>query len=210
MRAASQKSGEWIEGFLFVGNRPILDFLNTRPVLAQGPVELLKDFDALRRWWMASGMVNSAKVAKALAKWRSSPEGAVFLKELLAFRERLRDAVLRMESGSSPSGQFVKEVNARLFQYPLRTTLRRQHGRITKRILFDPLKPTDLWAPIIEGTADLLTETDIQRLRRCESCVVHFFDTSKKGSRRWCSMNLCGNKIKVAAYQHRKRVGHSS
>jgi predicted RNA-binding Zn ribbon-like protein len=40
----------------------------------------------------------------------------------------------------------------------------------------------------------------------CESCVVHFFDTSKKGSRRWCSMNICGNKLKVAAYQRRKRT----
>jgi predicted RNA-binding Zn ribbon-like protein len=31
-------------------------------------------------------------------------------------------------------------------------------------------------------------------------------DTSKKGSRRWRSMNICGNKIKVAAYQRRKRA----
>ncbi|MGH6682050.1 MAG: CGNR zinc finger domain-containing protein [Bradyrhizobium sp.] len=35
---------------------------------------------------------------------------------------------------------------------------------------------------------------------------MHFFDTSKKGSRRWCSMNICGNKLKVAAYQRRKRT----
>ena len=62
-----------------------------------------------------------------------------------------------------------------------------------------------LWAPIIDGAADLLSETEPSRIRKCESCVVHFFDTSKKGSRRWCSMNICGNKLKVAAYQRRKR-----
>jgi hypothetical protein len=49
MRTASQKPGEWVDGFLFVANRPILDFLNTRPVLAQGPTELLPDFRALER-----------------------------------------------------------------------------------------------------------------------------------------------------------------
>ena len=42
-------------------------------------------------------------------------------------------------------------------------------------------------------------------MRKCESCVVHFLDTSKKGARRWCSMNICGNKVKVANYQQRKR-----
>ncbi|WP_082661594.1 CGNR zinc finger domain-containing protein [Terracidiphilus gabretensis] len=46
-------------------------------------------------------------------------------------------------------------------------------------------------------------------MRQCAVCVVHFFDTSKKGSRRWCSMNICGNKLKVAAYQRRKREGES-
>lgn len=54
--------------------------------------------------------------------------------------------------------------------------------------------------------ADLLTDPESSRIRKCESCVVHFFDTSKKGSRRWCSMNICGNKLKVAAYQRRKRA----
>jgi predicted RNA-binding Zn ribbon-like protein len=76
--------------------------------------------------------------------------------------------------------------------------------------LFEPQEPRDLWAPIIQGTADLLSETQTERLRKCESCVVHFFDTSKKGARRWCSMNICGNKLKVAAYQRRKRSADSS
>jgi len=40
----------------------------------------------------------------------------------------------------------------------------------------------------------------------CEGCIVHFFDTSKKGSRRSCSMNICGNKLKVAAYQRSLRL----
>ena len=60
-------------------------------------------------------------------------------------------------------------------------------------------------ASIIDATADLLAETEVSRIRKCESCIVHFFDTSKKASRRWCSMNICGNKLKVAAYQRRKR-----
>jgi predicted RNA-binding Zn ribbon-like protein len=205
MLAASQKADEWIDGFLFVANRSILDFLNTKPVLVDGPTELLPDAYALERWLIASGMVTSPKTKTLVRGWRHSAEAAAVLKDLAAFRERLREAVLRIESGSAPSDDFLKEVNARLLQYPLDTSLRKRDGRIIRETFFEPRKPTDLWAPIIDATADLLSETESSRIRKCESCVVHFFDTSKKGSRRWCSMNICGNKLKVAAYQRRKR-----
>jgi predicted RNA-binding Zn ribbon-like protein len=58
---------------------------------------------------------------------------------------------------------------------------------------------------IAAASAALFTEVPASRVRKCETCVVHFHDVSKKGARRWCSMNLCGNKVKVAAYQSRKR-----
>jgi predicted RNA-binding Zn ribbon-like protein len=206
-RASSQDPGEWLDGFLFVANRPVLDFLNTKPVLAEGPTELLPDFDALERWLLASGIVNSAKTKGRLRSWRNSAAADVFLKELRAFRERLRVAVLRMEAGATPSDEFLKEVNTRLLEHPPRTTLRRRDGRILMEPVFDPQRPADLWAPIIQGTAELMSEPQTERLRKCESCVVHFFDASKKGSRRWCSMNICGNKVKVAAYQRRRRDG---
>jgi predicted RNA-binding Zn ribbon-like protein len=209
MRTASQKPSEWVDGFLFVANRPILDFLNTKPILAQGPMELLQDFHALERWLIASGIVSSAHSKSLVRSWRHSSEAKNFLRELIVFRERLREAILRIEVGTAPSDNFIKEVNARLRKYPRNTLLRKRNGVIIRESLFPLHDPADLWAPIIDGVADLLTETETSRIRKCESCVVHFFDTSKKGSRRWCSMNICGNKLKVAAYQRRKRAGNS-
>jgi len=205
MRDATQEPNESVDGFLFVANRPVLDFLNTRPLLAQGPTELLPNFDALGRWLIASGIVRSTKTKNLLRSWRHSREGALFLKDLIAFRERLRDAVVRMEGGSPPSDEFVQEVNAGLLQHPPMMVLRKREGRIVRDPLFEPQRPADLWTPILDGAADLLSEPQSARLRQCEACVLHFFDTSKKGSRRWCSMNICGNKLKVAAYQRRKR-----
>ena len=204
-RASSQDQDECVDGFLFVANRPALDFLNTKPVLAEGPTELLPDFDALERWLIAAGIVNSAKTKALLRGWRNSAEARSFLKELIGFRERLRSAVVRMEAGATPSDEFLKEVNARLLEYPPRRALRKREGRVVMEPIFEPREPADLWAPVVQSVADLVSEPQTQRLRQCESCVVHFFDTSKKGSRRWCSMNICGNKVKVAAYQRRQR-----
>jgi predicted RNA-binding Zn ribbon-like protein len=206
----SQDLNEWIDGFLFVANKPILDLLNTKPVLADGPTEFLTDVHALERWLIASKTVSSAKAKAAVRSWRNSTEAAAFLKQLITFREKLREAVVRIENGSSPADAFLAEVNSLLLQYPPHTSLRKRDGKVIRDIFFEPRRPTDLWAPIADATADLLTETQPSRIRKCESCVVHFFDTSKKGSRRWCSMNICGNKLKVAAYQKRKRIRNTS
>jgi predicted RNA-binding Zn ribbon-like protein len=203
---ASQELNEWIDGFLFLANKPILDLLNTRPVLSNGPTELLPDVHGLERWLIASGVVTSPKTKAIVRGWRQSTEAVAFLEELIAFRERLRETVVRIENGSAPTHDFLAEVNSLLRQHPRHTSLRKRDGMVVRETLFEPRRPADLWAPIIDVTADLLTETEPSRIRKCESCVVHFFDTSKKGSRRWCSMNLCGNKVKVAAYQRRQRA----
>ena len=96
-----QESNEWMDGFLFVANRPILDLLNTRPVLADGPD------GAAAGCSRAGTMVDrfrdrdfGQEIRLLYGRWRNSPEAAVFLKQLIAFRERLRDAVLRIESGN--------------------------------------------------------------------------------------------------------------
>jgi predicted RNA-binding Zn ribbon-like protein len=205
MSSVLQESSEWIDDFLFVANRRILDFLNTRPVLTQGATELLPNFHALERWFIAAGIVSSIRAKRLLQSWRNSTEAAAFLEELLAFRERLREAVVRMEGGSAPSDEFIREMNARLLQHPSTTVLRKREERIVREPLFDPQRLADLWTPLLDGAAVLVSESETHRLRQCEACVVHFFDTSKKGSRRWCSMTICGNKLKVAAYQRRKR-----
>jgi predicted RNA-binding Zn ribbon-like protein len=206
MKAASRVSNEWIDGFLFFANRPILDLLNTRPVLADGPTELLVDTRALERWLIASGTVSSIRDKAALRGWRDSAEAESFLKQLLSFRERLRDAVWRIENGKAPSDLFVSEVNYLLHRYPRPASLRKRDNKLVREAIVEFRKPADLWAPIVDATADLLVETEPSRIRKCESCVLHFYDTSKKGARRWCSMNICGNKLKVAAYQQRKRA----
>jgi predicted RNA-binding Zn ribbon-like protein len=210
MNAASQELNDWIDGFLFVANRRILDLLNTKPVLENGPTELLTDVRALERWLIASGTLSSVRDKAAVRAWRNSAQAEAFRNQLIAFREKLRDAVLQMESGMLPGDAFVSEVNSLLLQYPRLTSLHKRNGKLVHETLVEFHKPADLWATIVDATADLLVETETSRIRKCESCVVHFFDTSKKGSRRWCSMNICGNKVKVAAYQQRKRATDGS
>lgn len=43
---------------------------------------------------------------------------------------------------------------------------------------------------------DLVTSPALGRVRACAGadCGALFLDTSRPGTRRWCSMNTCGNK----------------
>jgi hypothetical protein len=47
-----------------------------------------------------------------------------------------------------------------------------------------------------------------ERLRACANpeCLSVFWDRSKNGSGRWCSMAACGNQAKVRAYRERERA----
>ncbi|HEX8764672.1 MAG TPA: CGNR zinc finger domain-containing protein, partial [Candidatus Acidoferrum sp.] len=76
----------------------------------------------------------------------------------------------------------------------------------SKQTWFAVDQPEDLLSPLAHSAASLFAEADRDRVRKCERCVLHFHDTSKKGTRRWCSMQLCGNRLKVAAYAARNRA----
>jgi predicted RNA-binding Zn ribbon-like protein len=50
-----------------------------------------------------------------------------------------------------------------------------------------------------------MAEGSWTRLKVCpeETCRVAFYDQSKNRSRRWCSMEVCGNRTKVRAFRQR-------
>jgi predicted RNA-binding Zn ribbon-like protein len=65
-----------------------------------------------------------------------------------------------------------------------------------------------LW-PVTRSAADLLTTSDLRSLRLCaaDTCAWLFLDTSRNGSRRWCSMRTCGNRAKARRHHARVRAG---
>ena len=62
-----------------------------------------------------------------------------------------------------------------------------------------------LLAALARSAAELLVEGPRAPIRRCAkpSCRLLFYDDSRTHRRRWCSMALCGNRHKVAAFLRR-------
>jgi len=62
-----------------------------------------------------------------------------------------------------------------------------------------------LLAAIARSGAELIVEGSKNGLERCSNpnCQLLFYDDSRTRRRRWCSMALCGNRSKVAAFARR-------
>jgi predicted RNA-binding Zn ribbon-like protein len=63
-----------------------------------------------------------------------------------------------------------------------------------------------LLAAIARSAAELLVEGPRAPIRRCANpaCLLLFYDDSRTHRRRWCSMAVCGNRHKVAAFLRRR------
>jgi predicted RNA-binding Zn ribbon-like protein len=69
----------------------------------------------------------------------------------------------------------------------------------------------DLMSTVARDAIDVFGGPRAARLKRCEGsrCALLFVDTSRSGRRRWCSMDRCGNRAKVAAHRHRRKDSDS-
>lgn len=207
MRPKSDKADSpWKDGFLFVGNNLALDFLNTRPLRNGEVVELLPDFDALLRWFQAAGVLTATGAARLWRRWGKSDRARRTLESAKKLRERLRKQVLVWEAGHTVHPAVIEELNRLMAEHPMRTRLKAARDALSKEIWFAVDQPEDLLSPLAYTAATLFAAVDRDRVRKCEQCELHFHDTSKKGTRRWCSMQLCGNRLKVAAYAARQRM----
>lgn len=73
-------------------------------------------------------------------------------------------------------------------------------------------RPVTAQQLIVEIARDAVTTLALprrNRIRMCagENCSLIYLDTSRPGSRRWCSMQRCGNRSKATAFRHRHSAG---
>jgi len=61
-------------------------------------------------------------------------------------------------------------------------------------------------ASIVAIVMDAQAAGTWSRLKACrkESCVWVFYDASRNGASTWCSMSICGNRVKTASYRRRR------
>lgn len=193
--------------FLLLSNLPCLDLVNTEAMENDRPVDLLSGFPDLLDWLVRAEVASEATVRSARERWGGRSEGAAAFRQAVALRGSLRQMAERLVEGKPPSDNQLETINRVLAEGPsYRRLVRKGKGFGTATV---PERETamQLLAPVAESAAWLLEHGDLSLLRRCENprCVLYFYDTTRNGRRRWCSMAGCGSRAKAAAYYRRKR-----
>lgn len=163
-----------------------LDLLNTRWMADGVRQDLLTDTDGLAIWLAANGLDG---------RFAADP---ATLRHTLTARDALGALVDRPGDPAATA-----RVDAVLDHGRIRAVLSTE-GPGERPEFADPA-----WGPGWTAARDYLDllRTQPDRIRKCahEACILHFFDTSRNGTRRWCSMALCGNRAKASRHYARTK-----
>jgi len=184
-------AAELRDGFKFRSGHLALDLPATvvgrsTPV----PTDLLGSAQDLDRWLVAAGL--AARVPGASAR-NLEPARA------------LRESLYRLGLAAAGRRGFRAEDVAILNRIALPTPPTPQlQGR---RAVWVPHGVDSLLASIARAGVELLGGESAHRVRACAGtgCSILFFDGSRSGDRRWCSMTACGNRAKLAEFRKRGR-----
>ena len=182
--------------FLFLGEHPALDFLNTVVRVGDEPVDFLQSDADVAAWLAEVGM-------EAEAKRRLSP--GELLHAARSLRKLLR-AVVESKKHGGPVD--TRAWNVLLAKGHSRLGLRSlKGGALALERRWESRTAAEALAPLAEACADFLVHGDFDLVRECEdeSCVLWFYDRTKSHRRRWCSAATCGNRNKVAAFRSRQQ-----
>jgi predicted RNA-binding Zn ribbon-like protein len=199
---------------LFVADALGLDFLNSIATPVDTQVDWIDSGEGLVAWVEQAGFVP----AKALAELRARAlpgELDSVAAQARGLREWFR-AFVRKHKGRPLVASDLRELD------PLNRLLERDEAfrRIVAREPADgsglELRTTRRWRsaeslllPIGEALATFVCEEDFSGVKACEGagCTLLFADHTRGRARRWCSMAICGNRAKVAAYRERRKAG---
>jgi len=193
--------------FLFVGNQPCLDFINTQLVVNERPVDLLATLSDLVAWLVQVRLLTDDEAKKIERQWGGQAKGTQTLEQARAFRVTLREMVERIASGRPVPQAAIEAIND-LLRYRIgRPQLTRRKGKFEREFQAESQDANQLLGLLAEAASDLLCTCDLSLIKKCQNpaCVLFFYDTTKNHARHWCSMSLCGNRSKVAAHYRRHR-----
>ena len=174
-----------------MGGDIALDLANT----VNGPRDGKFDEDFLRvpedlaAWAVHAGVVEAPP-----------PVDADLLVEARELRAAVYDVFRAVAEGREPAQDRLAAIAAVHAAAVARARLVPAGGR------FDLAWDGEVIGPLAAAAVDLLRHGPLDRVKLCDGCPWLFLDTSRNHSRRWCSMNECGGRLKMRRYRARRRA----
>jgi len=180
-----------------LGGRLSVDFVNSAPPNAE------LSWERLIHFLNSTDIVSTERATQLLGHPQIDPQAAeALLLKARRLQIALRKAFTAMLRKQRMPGEWIESVNEIL-------RITEGHDELVGqdniwKIEFVAREGGLDWllAAIARSGAEIISEGTQARLRLCANphCGLFFYDDSRTRRRRWCSMAVCGNRSKVAAF----------
>jgi predicted RNA-binding Zn ribbon-like protein len=192
-----------------VGGRLCLDFANTVDWRTrEQPHEWLASYADLVAWSQHAGIVSEQRAHDLREQAVRHPAAAAaVLQQAIALREAMYGIFAAVAGKGTPETADVATLNRVLGGTMSRLQLTFNTDGFTWSWDGEQTSLDQMLWPVIRSAAELLISGDLDRVGTCaaEGCGWLFFDTSRNHSRRWCTMEDCGNRAKARRYYQKNR-----
>jgi predicted RNA-binding Zn ribbon-like protein len=189
------------------GGELCLDFVNTvEDYRSEHPYEHMNDYAALVAWGRHVEILDPELMQKLITSASRQPEEAARVHQrALALRSALYRLFTARRVNRGPRADDLVNLNELLGEALSQGRLRLTEDQYTWHWMGNADNLVQILYPVARSAAELLTSVHLASLGECENCGWLFIDTSRNHSRRWCSMEVCGNRVKARRHYQRSR-----
>ncbi len=194
-----------------LGERLCLNFVNTiESPRGAHPEEFLRGYADLVRWGRHVGLLTDSERERLQREGERRPDAAnATFARALALRAALTQIFHAVAEGNAPEEADLQQLQTAFLAALERARLAPGGERYGwSWDADDAALDRPLWG-VARSAVAVLTEDDLARVKACpgvNDCGWLFYDTSKNGRRRWCSMEGCGSRVKMRQHYARRRA----
>ncbi|MDP4096368.1 CGNR zinc finger domain-containing protein [Paenibacillus sp. P96] len=181
--------------FNFFSGNPSLDLINTEEMRRGKRIDSLSSQEDLVHWFQTLVSIGAFS-PEQFGDLGEQPDESV-LPVLKQFRATLRELFEKTAASGSPPVNLIEPLEKIIENAPLSYTYKED------RLIPVPIGsfPSSLLSLIALDALDICTKDKLQGLHRCENpkCIWFYLDFT--GKRKWCSMKLCGNRMKASRFK---------
>lgn len=187
-----------MDSFLFVGEHSVMDFVNTELKPSGELIDLLKTKDDVKRWFRETSLISDTSEIVITDTYFS---------EIKEYRDFMKKSFFDYLKGKDSLDALTQRTNQILKENEVFLQVEKNEDGFNKTFEINKKNLNVLLTTIAIEVVKLLSLKYFKYLKRCSNheCVLLFIDTSKNHSRKWCSMETCGNRTKVSRFSKRKK-----
>lgn len=161
---------------------------------------MFKTYKDIKDWF------SEANLVKEFGNLSKEKENEYYL-EIIKYRDLIKSSFFEYEKDKTPLKKLVERTNDIFLEAKIHPKLKIEKENYSLDYTIEKNNYNKLLAIIAIEVMGLLNSKYVEYIKKCNNhtCSLLFVDTSKNHSRRWCSMETCGNRTKVNRFSKKQK-----